>query len=361
MGNELSIYQKMADPIAAIRALGEIIDKSGQFKCENPAQGQLLAWECLYRNMPAMAIREQYHMIFGQLSMRSDTMLANFNRLGGIHRPLVRTSSEAKIELTAKGAKPVEFQILWDELQNEPFVYVGKEDKIVEDLKNPETRKALKIKPKYATPRSRMQMLWARVVSDGIRTICPEANKGFYTPEEVSDYADNSGRIVDAEFSVTPQQDVPASESQKAMIVAIWDDLKFSPEVRLAQLRKRGSDALEKLPANQAADLIAALMSYQASRESRPVESPSSPAETAKPNLESPTLADDLQIAALRSSLQGQPAIVTAIRSKVESIGGLKNLTARSAQKLSVAIEKGLSSAEFAAWLSADCEGYTPF
>ena len=49
---------------------------------------------------------------------------------------------------------------------------------------------ALVMKPKYRTNRSRMQMIWARCVSDGVRVVCPAACQGVYTPEETEDIAE---------------------------------------------------------------------------------------------------------------------------------------------------------------------------
>jgi hypothetical protein len=38
-----------------------------------------------------------------------------------------------------------------------------------------------------------MQMLWARAVSDGVRTVDPGVVAGIYTPEEVNEFADDTG------------------------------------------------------------------------------------------------------------------------------------------------------------------------
>ena len=46
------------------------------------------------------------------------------------------------------------------------------------------------LKAKYSTPRARMQMLWARCVSDGVRVVAPECVQGIYTPEETSDFVE---------------------------------------------------------------------------------------------------------------------------------------------------------------------------
>jgi hypothetical protein len=52
----------------------------------------------------------------------------------------------------------------------------------------------VRIKDNYATPRARMQMLWARTVSDGVRSICPGATRRRYTPTEIADFTDGGKR-----------------------------------------------------------------------------------------------------------------------------------------------------------------------
>ena len=62
------------------------------------------------------------------------------------------------------------------------------------------------LKDNWSTPRRRMQMMWARAVSDGVRTVCPLATRGHYTPEEAVDF--DEPKVV----NVTP---VPASYPQQ--------------------------------------------------------------------------------------------------------------------------------------------------
>ena len=64
-------------------------------------------------------------------------------------------------------------------------------------------------KDNWATPRSRMQMLWARVVSDGVRTMAPEICSGIYTPEETADIV---GVAYDTDASTL--EEAPSSEPE---------------------------------------------------------------------------------------------------------------------------------------------------
>lgn len=181
---DLTIYERITDPMAAAKFMGEAIAKSGMFGVAGEKQGIILALECMARRQPILTLTETYHVIHGRLSMKADKMLANFNEGGGEHRIIDRTPERATVELTYKGNK-VTFSLSWDEAKEEPFVYSGKESEVVTQLNGDRSR--LKIKDKYATPRARMQMLWARVVSDAVRAVMPSANSGRYTPEEIDD------------------------------------------------------------------------------------------------------------------------------------------------------------------------------
>jgi hypothetical protein len=141
------------------------------FGCESPEQGQVFALAILCENMTPIEIAKKYHIIQGRLTKRADAMLAEFREAGGKHRVLERTSDVAEIELLKDGESN-RFRFTFAEAQQEKFPF-GKDGKTLKD--------------NWATPRGRMQMLWARVVSDGIRCVAPEVVAGTYTPEEMKD------------------------------------------------------------------------------------------------------------------------------------------------------------------------------
>lgn len=115
--------------------------------------------------------------------MKADAMLAEFIMLGGKHEVLARDHEKASIKLTINKQTQT-FTLTWEEAKKEPFVYEGKEADVVAAITAGKTD-ALRLKPKYATPRSRTQMLWARVVSDGVRAMAPTVVAGYYAPEEI--------------------------------------------------------------------------------------------------------------------------------------------------------------------------------
>lgn len=144
-------------------------------------------------------------------------MLTGFHERGGESKLICRTPEKASIELTYKG-KTETFTLTWEDAQKEPFVYSAKykESEIIEMLAA--DKKPL-LKPKYATPRSRQTMLWARVVSDGIRATCPEVNYGTYTAEEISDIVDSESTAEQpvSELPIPNTVPAPARTANEAM------------------------------------------------------------------------------------------------------------------------------------------------
>ena len=183
-----TVYDRAANVADFLVNVGRAIHSSGMFGCESPSQGYVLALECAVRKMPPLALAERYHLIKGKLSMKAEAMLADFDRDGGSHEIIERSPQKAAIKLV-RNRKSHVFELSWDDAAKEPFVYEGKEADVIAKLAAGDG-KGLKIKPKYATPRSRAQMLWARVVSDGVRAMAPDVITGHYTPEEIADVVD---------------------------------------------------------------------------------------------------------------------------------------------------------------------------
>lgn len=209
----LALYDRINDPIAGMQALGKAIAKAQMFGCSNEEQGQVFAMECMVRKIPPLSLAAKYHIIFGKLSQKADDMLSDFLKAGGRSKILERSPAGVSVELTFDGNTQV-FSLTWEEALKEPFVYDGKEKEILAALA---ANKKPVLKPKYSTPRSRMQMLWARVISDAIRCMAPGVNNGVYTPEEVQDAGELAGEIVDGEFQVVKDEEPPRKTAAELM------------------------------------------------------------------------------------------------------------------------------------------------
>lgn len=291
----LTVYQRIADPLAAVNQFGTDIAKSGLFGCQNIEQGRVFAWECLVRGQPALSLAEDYHVIDNKLSMKADAMLARFEERGGKCKLKSRTPDLVSVELTKSNGEIHNFSLSWEEAQQEPFVYSGKEKENAALLAA--GKKPAAIKTKYSTPRSRMQMLWARLVSDAIRATDPGVIRGKYTPEEIGDFRDDDGpgsnghavpasssvvdqaeaaakqTAIDVPFETKPAEqhaEQPAAESTtppvdnsgpsttmvRQSIAEMFALLEMTADQQEAALKKRGCQSLRHLTQAQAIELL---------------------------------------------------------------------------------------------------------
>lgn len=196
----LSLLGQISDPLVFIGKLGGSFAHSGMFGCKTEAQGHVLAMHCVMEGVSPLTIMQTYHFIEGKLSMRADAMLGRFVSLaGGSYKVVSRTPDLASVEMTIDGKTQV-FSLAWSDAQKEPFTK-GKDGGVAF---------------KYSTPRSRMQMLWCRVISDGVRTMAPQVVCGAYTPEELED-PDARPAAIEAEAEVIPRtaaaESMPAAQS----------------------------------------------------------------------------------------------------------------------------------------------------
>ena len=174
--------------VQELQFLGTVLAQSQLFGHSNPAEGLAIVAMCHQKRISWMDFMENFHMIKGRVSKKTDAILADFHMIGGTHLPISRTEEVAEAKFTL-GKASYTSKLTWEECKSEPFIYQGKEDDVI-NLLEAGNMDALKIKAKYRTPRARKQMLWARVVSDGVRVLAPECCRGIYTPEEVGDFVE---------------------------------------------------------------------------------------------------------------------------------------------------------------------------
>jgi hypothetical protein len=213
----LAIRENRGLPVASINdivAIGEWFSRSNIAGVRNPAEGFVVASHIIQKGMTIVEFNENYHVMMGRVTKRSDAMLADFIRLGGKYRIIERSDKAAEIEMENSQNK-LKFRFTWDEALNEPFIYDGKPHEQNAELQKPVEKRTLK--SKYRTPRSRMQMLWARVVSDACRVMDPRTNQGMYTPEEAEDFIDGEYRVVTQ--SSEPEEIAPPVIQQEPVAV----------------------------------------------------------------------------------------------------------------------------------------------
>jgi hypothetical protein len=380
--SEIIVYDQIpaGQLTTAIHEYGDDLSKSGFINCSNHSQGRMLAWECFARKITAMELAQKFHIVDNKLAMKADAMLAEFRQQKGKHKIICRTPEKAEIELTDENGETNRFSFAWEEALEEPFVWNGNRKDVLAAITAKKTEK-LTLNPNYASPRKRMQMLWARVVSDGIRAMKPEVNYGRYTPEDLEGDEDGGGVSVqvegekptngngkskkpttpktpeaaqpvegeiDAEFEV-----VADSTPQKSKLIEAirkhWEQLGASLDDQAAMVGKErcgrpGAAALVGLDVDQLADLEAKLRgavdkAAEVAREAEEVpfdidEEPTGPI-------------SDIQIAAAKELIQKlqatEPLITDTIKEQLKIIGKAKlsELSAAQANVLISDLKKG--------------------
>jgi len=170
----VTMYDKIDNPMDAIKQMGEWISKSGLFGCEKVEQGMVLAMTAYAERRPVTDICRRYHIMEGKLSMKSEAMLAEFNERGGIHFWEKTDNKEAVLLLTKGPFK--NFKVIYTIKDAELAGLCGKDGAMRQGQKNPgnwQHRPA--------------NMLRARVISNGVGMVDPNVRVGISTPEEISD------------------------------------------------------------------------------------------------------------------------------------------------------------------------------
>ena len=219
-----------------LEILGKVISQSNLFGKRNPAEGLAIVAMCQQKRISWLDFMQNFHMIQGVVSKKTDAIIADFHRMGGVHKVVARTADRAEAWFQL-GQCEYTSTITWADCLAEPFVYVGLEKDVVPMLARGHTPP---LKSKYSTPRARMQMLWARCVSDGVRVVAPECVQGIYTPEETADFT---------EISATPAPSIPTPPTPVAHPAQVQGVASSSPfaveEVPCGSLKGKRWDELD--------------------------------------------------------------------------------------------------------------------
>ncbi len=240
----------IAVSVSDMQTMAVAVAKSNLFGMKTPDQALALMLIAQAEGMhPAIAARD-YHIIQGRPALKADAMLARFQAAGGS----VKWTSLADDKVSAVFSHPQggSIEVDWDMKRARAAELGGKD-----------------MWKKY--PR---QMLRARVISEGIRTVFPGCIAGFYTPEEVQDFdskapapprdvtppkeESNGNGSCNADPLAAPAPSI--SDVRKAAKAAIS---KFGKEPVLEVLNNHGWKKAEDIPVEQYAEAIKLLEGMQ--------------------------------------------------------------------------------------------------
>lgn len=331
---ELTVYDRVADPMVFIKEFGKSIYQSALVGCKNQEQGEMMALTCLTEKKTPVELARVYHIIDNKLSMRADAMLAEFRKAGG------------RVKWLATGDDGIGARAA--------FTFEGETVEVGYTIE--EAKRALLVKsdkPNSNWVKDPGSMLRARTVSRAVRMLAPEIVAGYYTPEElggdvgegesVQGGANGSAKRATVEellaksaaaTTTTPttlvEKDVidveaePATQAapefpactadQSNQIRELFVTRLVSHEKQEAILAKYGANAIRNLTGQQAAKLITAL-------ESLPSKLPAGVTTASDYDIVGGQLLDDLKAEVAKLQALGDIATMKRIADK---LGGRK-------------------------------------
>jgi hypothetical protein len=219
------VYDRISDPMQAIKTLGLAIFKSGIFGLDKPEQGEILAMQCMVEKKSPLELARTYHFIQGQLAIRSDALLAKFQQAGGTVAWTERTDEKVKATFR-KGTSSADIVADMKEYVGNGTA-LGKDGKLKDNWKK--------------WPR---RMLTARAISEGVRLIAPECCFGTYVVEELDA---TPSRPVARQNTLTLDELVP--EAKRDAAVAVLRQVgHLTPEQGWADISQDLADTLCKKP-----------------------------------------------------------------------------------------------------------------
>lgn len=168
-------------PISELEVMATHFVKSGLFGIRKIEEAVSLMIIAQAEGRHPGTVASEYHIIQGRPALKADAILARFQSANG----------------------KVEWHEYTDECVSGTFSHpAGGSLKVDWDMNR---AKAAGLGSKDNWKKYPRQMLRARVISDGVRGVYPAVLQGFYTPEEVQDFAPSAPVAVAA----TPVEDKP--------------------------------------------------------------------------------------------------------------------------------------------------------
>jgi hypothetical protein len=199
-------YDRIDSPMDAVKTMGDWIAHSGMFGCVKPEQGYVLALECIASRMTPLSWKRENHLINGNITMKSESMLSGLMNAGW-DIDWVQFDIQAAIADFSKGAKKVRVSFTADDAKQAGLIPA---------------------KPGSGWAKFPAEMLRARLISKATRMLDPRITQGRYTPEEVAD------------FSATPS--APAQPTPTRQTVNVTPESTFSLVEKLEQILEPHSD-----------------------------------------------------------------------------------------------------------------------
>ena len=200
-------YDRIDSPMDAVKTMGDWIAHSGMFGCVKPEQGYVLALECIASRMTPLSWKRENHLINGNITMKSESMLSGL-MTAGWDIDWIQFDAIAAIADFSKGVKKVRVAFTSDDAKQAGL---------------------LPAKAGSGWAKFPAEMLRARVISKATRMLDPRITQGRYTPEEVADFSNPSP--------------TPSVTTTTRQTVNVTPESTFSLVERLEQILEPHSEA----------------------------------------------------------------------------------------------------------------------
>ena len=201
-------YDRIDSPMDAVKTMGDWIAHSGMFGCVKPEQGYVLALECIASRMTPLSWKRENHLINGNITMKSESMLSGLMNAGW-DIDWIQFDAIAAIADFSKGVKKVRVAFTSDDAKQAGL---------------------LPAKAGSGWAKFPAEMLRARVISKATRMLDPRITQGRYTPEEVADFSN-------------PSPVAPSVTTTTRQTVNVTPESTFSLVERLEQILEPHSEA----------------------------------------------------------------------------------------------------------------------
>ena len=198
-------YSQACTSLDSVKQLGDWIAHSGMFGATKPEQGYVLALECIASKQTPLSWKKSNHLINGNITMKSESMLAGLMDAGW-DIDWIQFDASAAIADFTKGAKKVRVSFTADDAKQAGLIPA---------------------KPGSGWAKFPAEMLRARLISKATRMLDPRITQGRYTPEDVADFA----------TSPTPTSTPPTRQT-----VNVTPESTFSLVEKLEQILEPHSD-----------------------------------------------------------------------------------------------------------------------
>lgn len=209
-------------PVSDVMQMADVVVKSGLFPAfKNRESAAAMMLLCRAKGLDPMTAIERYHIVQGRPVMRADAMLGEFCRMGGKVEWHRRDEQEAKATFSHQSGGSV--TVSWTM-------------KMANDAK---------LTSKDVWRQYPRQMLHARCVSEGVRSVLPGATNGLYTPEEAYNMEPEVPRIAVA--AIVEPQEQPVEAKDKTTLIQIMSEFAKAATERGYEITTNGKASRRRM------------------------------------------------------------------------------------------------------------------